>query len=92
MATQPTPTAATRLEKLSAGIGRIVAPSRRLEAANALLDAVPSFAGELRAIRAGAIRELKEGGLTWAAIGEELGVSPQRAQQMAAELHESSSD
>jgi hypothetical protein len=41
--------------------------------------------GRMAAIKRGAVRELHTGGLTWEQVGERLGISRQRAQQLGQE-------
>ncbi|MFF0721359.1 hypothetical protein [Micromonospora sp. NPDC003816] len=57
-------------------------PADRARALGAALEAIPGFQAALRAERAEAVTELKQG-RTWDQVGEELGLHPARASQIA---------
>jgi len=61
----------------------VAAPDERLVAAHRALDKVDRVRHELLAVRAEAVIELRDGGWEWADIGAQVGVTYQRAQQMA---------
>lgn len=58
-------------------------PERRLTALEALAPLVDGMADRVRKGRAQAIRELSAVGRSWVDIAAIIGISPQRAQQIA---------
>lgn len=58
-------------------------PAQRAKAVGAALQAVPELQHWLREIRQGAVREMRDDGMSHADVGKELGVSRARAQQIA---------
>lgn len=80
------PSLAARVEDLvTRELTRIKDPERRLLAAHELAEALPALGGTVRALRADAIRTYRrtDDRRTWASIGDLLGVSHQRAEQMS---------
>jgi len=57
-------------------------PADRAKALSAALDAIPALQRAIAAERAAAVTELKQG-RTWDQVGEELGLHPARASQIA---------
>lgn len=57
-------------------------PAARARALSAVLDAIPDLQRTVAAARAAAVNELKVG-RTWDQVGEELGLHPARASQIA---------
>lgn len=58
-------------------------PTQRAKDVGAALQAIPELQHWLREIRQGAVQEMREGGMSHADVGAELGVSRARAQQIA---------
>lgn len=58
-------------------------PTERAKAVGAALQAIPELQHWLRAIRQGAVTEMRDEGLSHAEVGKKLGVSRARAQQIA---------
>lgn len=67
-------------------------PMVRARVAHELVEHVAALGATIRAIRSDAIRALRTEDLTWPQIGEILGVTPQRAQQLAAPTITEASD
>jgi len=65
----------------------IADPERRLAALDTIQRNTDDVAARIRAARAEAVRELADDGWTWEDIGALLGVTRQRAQQIAANNH-----
>ncbi len=83
---RPSPSLAERVDRLVAeALARIEDPTARARAAHELAEALPAIGSTVRAARADAIRALRRGAppKTWEAIGNELGVTRQRAEQLA---------
>jgi DNA-directed RNA polymerase sigma subunit (sigma70/sigma32) len=84
--TMAKPSLAERVDALvSAELTKIKDPTARALAANELAEALPAIGGTVRAMRADAIRTLRRQTPppTWDAIGTILGVTRQRAEQLA---------
>jgi hypothetical protein len=56
---------------------------QRAKDVGAALQSIPELQHWLREIRQDAVREMREGGMSHAAVGAELGLSRARAQQIA---------
>lgn len=79
------PIAARVDELVTRELTKITDPAKRAVAAHELAEALSSTRATVSAIRGGAIRDLRRdgGSRTWDAIGELLGVTRQRAEQLA---------
>lgn len=64
-------------------VRKLADPAERAMGLSRALDAVPDFQKELRAERQAAIVEMHESGMTFAEIGERLGLHWARASQIA---------
>ncbi|WP_186319227.1 sigma-70 family RNA polymerase sigma factor [Streptomyces sp. SAJ15] len=58
-------------------------PTSRAKDAGAALQAIPDLQKWLREIRQGAVREMRDEGMSHAQVAAELGISRARAQQIA---------
>jgi hypothetical protein len=58
-------------------------PTQRAKDVGAALQAIPELQHWLREIRQAAVREMRDGGMSHADVGAELGISRARAQQIA---------
>jgi hypothetical protein len=58
-------------------------PTKRAKDVGAALQAIPELQHWLREIRQAAVREMRDEGMSHAAVGAELGLSRARAQQIA---------
>jgi hypothetical protein len=58
-------------------------PTERAKNVGKVLEAIPALQHWLREIRQGAVQEMRDGGMSHADVGKELGVSRARAQQIA---------
>ncbi|MER6350636.1 sigma-70 family RNA polymerase sigma factor [Streptomyces sp. NPDC001634] len=58
-------------------------PTQRAKAVGVALQAIPELQHWLREIRQGAVKEMRDEGMSHAEVGKELGLSRARAQQIA---------